>query len=33
MPTLDSVVCSDSAVLGGTPVFAGTRVLLKNPID
>jgi uncharacterized protein (DUF433 family) len=33
MPTLDSVVRSDPEVLGGTPVFAGTRVPLKNLID
>ena len=33
MPTLDSVVCSDPAVLGGTPVFSGTRVPLRNLID
>jgi uncharacterized protein (DUF433 family) len=26
MPTLESVVRSDPDVLGGTPVFAGTRV-------
>ena len=33
MPTLDSVVRSDPDVLGGTPVFNGTRVPLKNLID
>jgi uncharacterized protein (DUF433 family) len=33
MPTLESVVRSDPEVLGGTPVFAGTRVPLKNLID
>jgi uncharacterized protein (DUF433 family) len=33
MPTLDSVVRSDPEVLGGTPVFAGTRVPLKNLMD
>lgn len=30
MPTLESVVRSDPDVLGGTPVFAGTRVPVKN---
>jgi uncharacterized protein (DUF433 family) len=30
---LDSVVSSDSEVLGGTPVFAGTRVPLRNLFD
>jgi uncharacterized protein (DUF433 family) len=33
MPTLDSVVRSDPEVLGGTPVFAGTRVPIKNLVD
>lgn len=33
MPTLESVVRSDPAVLGGTPVFAGTRVPVKNLLD
>jgi uncharacterized protein (DUF433 family) len=33
MPTLESVVRSDPEVLGGTPVFAGTRVPVKNLID
>jgi uncharacterized protein (DUF433 family) len=28
-----SVIHSDPEVLGGTPVFAGTRVPLKNLID
>jgi uncharacterized protein (DUF433 family) len=32
-PTLESVVRSDPDVLGGTPVFAGTRVPLKNLVD
>ena len=32
-PVLESVVRSDPEVLGGTPVFAGTRVPLKNLID
>jgi len=33
MPTLESVVRSDPRVLGGTPVFAGTRVPVKNLLD
>ena len=33
MPTLESVVRSDPDVLGGTPVFAGTRVPVKNLLD
>ena len=33
MPTLESVVQSDPNVLGGTPVFAGTRVPVKNLLD
>ena len=32
-PALESVVRSDPEVLGGTPVFAGTRVPLKNLVD
>ena len=32
-PALESVVSSDPEVLGGTPVFAGTRVPLKNLVD
>ena len=32
-PTLESIVCSHPDVLGGTPVFAGTRVPLKNLVD
>ncbi len=32
-PTVESVVCSNPDVLGGTPVFAGTRVPLKNLVD
>ena len=32
-PTVESVVRCDPAVLGGTPVFAGTRVPLKNLVD
>ena len=33
MPTLKSVVRCDPNVLGGTPVFAGTRVPIKNLMD
>lgn len=33
MATLTSVVHSDPGILGGTPVFVGTRVPLQNLID
>ena len=33
MPTLESVVHSDPEILGGTPVFVGTRVPVKNLLD
>jgi hypothetical protein len=33
MPTLDSVVHADPKILGGTPVFRGTRVPVKNLVD
>ena len=33
MPALDSVVRSDPEILGGTPVFMGTRVPVKNLLD
>ena len=33
MSTIESDVHSDPEVLGGTPVFVGTRVPLKNLID
>jgi len=33
MPILESVVRRDPAILGGTPVFAGTRVPVKNLLD
>ena len=33
MSTIESVVHSAPEVLGGTPVFVGTRVPLKNLID
>ena len=32
-PTVESVVRRDPDVLGGTPVFAGTRVPIKNLVD
>jgi uncharacterized protein (DUF433 family) len=32
-PALDSVVRCDPEVQGGTPVFAGTRVPIKNLLD
>ncbi len=32
-PTLELVVRCDPDVLGGTPVFAGTRVPIKNLVD
>ena len=33
MPTFESVVRRDPEVLGGTPVFAGTRVPVTNLLD
>ena len=33
MPEPESVVHSDPEILGGTPVFVGTRAPLKNLID
>lgn len=33
MPTLESVVTVDPEVMSGTPVFAGTRVPVKNLLD
>ena len=33
MPSLTSVVHSDPDILGGTPVFVGTRVPFQNLID
>ena len=32
-PAVDSIVRSDPEVLGGTPVFADTRVPIKNLAD
>jgi uncharacterized protein (DUF433 family) len=33
MATVDSVVQVDPEILGGTPVFRGTRVPVKNLLD
>jgi uncharacterized protein (DUF433 family) len=33
MATFDAVVQSDPEILGGTPVFRGTRVPVKNLLD
>ena len=33
MPATIPVICSDPEILGGTPVFAGTRVPLRNLFD
>ena len=33
MPTTAAVIHSDPEILGGTPVFVGTRVPLRNLID
>jgi uncharacterized protein (DUF433 family) len=33
MPTVSAVVHSDPGILGGTPVFVGTRVPFRNLID
>jgi uncharacterized protein (DUF433 family) len=33
MATLGSIVHSDPEILGGTPVFRGTRVPVKNLLD
>jgi len=33
MSTLESVIRSDPEILGGTPVFVGTRVPVKNLLD
>ncbi len=33
MTTKNHVICSDRDIMGGTPVFRGTRVPIKNLID
>ncbi len=33
MPTIESIVRVDPNVMSGTPVFAGTRVPVKNLLD
>ena len=33
MPTITTVVHSDPEILGGVPVFVGTRVPFRNLID
>jgi uncharacterized protein (DUF433 family) len=33
MPTTAPIICCDPEILGGTPVFAGTRVPFRNLID
>lgn len=33
MPTIAAVIHSDPEILGGTPVFVGTRVPFRNLID
>ena len=33
MPATIPVICSDPEILGGTPVFFGTRVPLRNLFD
>ena len=33
MPVADKVIHRDPEILGGTPVFAGTRVPFRNLID
>ncbi len=33
MATVDSIVQVDPEILGGTPVFRGTRVPVKNLLD
>lgn len=33
LPKLSGIVHSDPEIMGGTPVFAGTRVPLQNLID
>jgi len=33
MATVDSIIHCDPEILGGTPVFRGTRVPVKNLVD
>lgn len=33
MPAMSAIVHSDPEILGGTPVFVGTRVPVRNLID
>jgi uncharacterized protein (DUF433 family) len=33
MPTIESIVHSDPDILGGTPVFIGTRVPVQSLLD
>jgi uncharacterized protein (DUF433 family) len=33
MPQLENPVTTDPEILGGTPVFAGTRVPVRNLLD
>lgn len=33
MPAMTAIVHSDPEILGGTPVFVGTRVPVRNLID
>ena len=33
MTTKNNLICSDRDIMGGTPVFKGTRVPIKNLID
>ena len=33
MTTKNNVICSNPDVMGGTPVFIGTRVPIKNLLD
>lgn len=33
MPAIESVIRSDPDILGGTPVFAGTRVPVQTLLD
>jgi uncharacterized protein (DUF433 family) len=33
MPELNEIIVKDPEILGGTPVFSGTRVPLQNLLD